>query len=235
MFPLLTFFLKFETCYKVNPHQTQRINKESTTEQQQKNMTTETTFQDIYDALDGDEPQSPLCDALQKQFQEFNQTTEDNKKLVELVVKTVKEKEELKEGHSLIYQSLRKAEGVKELMTGPEFECIAESVEVYTQGFHEKEDKIEELKEEMLELYDEEGARENCEVLGLVPEDEYNAMKLMYENSQYQLESLETDKRIKDLKEERIAARCEEKMTEHVDANKKFKEELRELGMKVCS
>ena len=185
-----------------------------------------TTYDDIYDILndldtDDDSNGSMIYDFIERLAKENDKKDE-----------TIKE---LKEGHSLIYQSLRKAEGVKELMTGPEFESIAESVEVYTQGFHEKEDKIEELKEEMLELYDEEGARDNCEVLGLVPEDEYNAMKLMYENSQYQLESLETDKRIKDLKEERIAARCEEKMTEHVDANKKFKEELRELGMKVCS
>ena len=112
---------------------------------------------------------------------------------------------------------------------------IADFIERLAKENDKKDETIKELKEEMLELYDEEGARENCEVLGLVPEDEYNAMKLMYENSQYQLESLETDKRIKTLKEELILARCEEKMTEHHQANKKFKEELRELGMKVCS
>ena len=58
------------------------------------------------------------------------------------------ENAELKEGHSLIYQSLRSAEGIKELMTGSEFECIAESVKSYIQGFHEMEDEIDELKEE---------------------------------------------------------------------------------------
>ena len=58
----------------------------------------------------------------------------------------------LKEGHSLIYQSLRRAEGVKELMTGCEFECIAEAVGNYIQGYHEMEDEIESLKDKNLKL-----------------------------------------------------------------------------------
>jgi hypothetical protein len=60
------------------------------------------------------------------------------------------ENEKLKEGHDLIYQSLRDAEGQKELMTAPEPECIAESVGDYIQKFHEQEDEIEKLKERQM-------------------------------------------------------------------------------------
>ena len=56
--------------------------------------------------------------------------------------------DELKEGYDLIYERLRSAEGTKELMTGPEPECIAESVYNYIRKFHEQEEELESLKEE---------------------------------------------------------------------------------------
>jgi len=43
------------------------------------------------------------------------------------------------------------------------------------------------LKEENSELYDPVGARECCDELGLVLEEEYTAMNDMYKNSQYHL------------------------------------------------
>jgi hypothetical protein len=51
---------------------------------------------------------------------------------------------ELKEEIDEIYKKLREAEGIKEFMT--DREGIAEAVYDYVQGFHEKENKIEELE-----------------------------------------------------------------------------------------
>ena len=61
------------------------------------------------------------------------------------------ENQKLKEGHELIYKSLRDAEGVGELMTGPEYECVAESVNHYIHGYHNLTDENEKLKEELEE------------------------------------------------------------------------------------
>ena len=64
---------------------------------------------------------------------------------------------ELEEGIDLIYKTLRSAEGIKEIMTGSEPECIAESLKFYVEGFHEKEDEIEGLKNNITSLVQEVG------------------------------------------------------------------------------
>ena len=95
------------------------------------------------------ETQFQFSEKLWEVCQELDIENNDKSENIIKEIKKLKEEiEELKEGHSLIYKSLRKAEGVKELMTGPEFECIAEAVGDYIQGFHEKDEKIEELKEQ---------------------------------------------------------------------------------------
>jgi hypothetical protein len=60
------------------------------------------------------------------------------------------ENDKLKEGHDLIYKSLREAEGVKDFMTSPEPESIADSVKDYVNGFHDMESD----RDTMLEVCD---------------------------------------------------------------------------------
>ena len=59
------------------------------------------------------------------------------------------ENEKLKEEIDDIYNKLRAAEGIKELMT--DREGIAEAVSDYVSGFHKQQDEIEELKEDIEE------------------------------------------------------------------------------------
>jgi len=62
-------------------------------------------------------------------------------------IKEIREKNmDLTEGHKLIYNSLRAAEGGCELMTGPEYDCVAESVNHYIHEFHKQQDENEKLK-----------------------------------------------------------------------------------------
>jgi hypothetical protein len=58
------------------------------------------------------------------------------------------EKKELIEGHKVIYDALRAAEGTNEMMTGPEPDCIADSITHYIEGYHTQQDEIEKLKED---------------------------------------------------------------------------------------
>ena len=86
---------------------------------------------------------------------------QDNKRLVDECMDKLKAQKkeimELEEGHDLIYKTLRSAEGIKEIMTGSEPECIAESVKFYVEGFHEKEDEIEGLRNNITSLVQEVG------------------------------------------------------------------------------
>jgi hypothetical protein len=92
----------------------------------------------------------------------------------------------LKEGHDLIYKSLRSAEGTKELMTGSEPECIAESVGHYIQKFHEQEDEIKKLKEELDEREDWIDPDSDGELLWDVAQDSYLWDDYVRESSVYE-------------------------------------------------
>ena len=86
---------------------------------------------------------------------------QDNKRLVDECMDKLKAQKkeimELEEGHDLIYKTLRSAEGWGGGLEGIVYswaspECIAESVKFYVEGFHDKEDEIEELKKDNKEL-----------------------------------------------------------------------------------
>ena len=64
-------------------------------------------------------------------------------------IKEIREKNmDLTEGHKLIYNSLKAAEGGCELMTGPEYDCVAESVNHYIHEFHKQQEEIDKLNME---------------------------------------------------------------------------------------
>ena len=95
-------------------------------------------FNDIPKLLDEkDNKIEELKKEITHKNDKFGEWMEENKKLK-------KENEELEEEIDEIYKGLRKAEGIKEFMT--DREGIAEAVYDYVQGFHEKENKIEELE-----------------------------------------------------------------------------------------
>ena len=89
-----------------------------------------------------------ICGSESECSRQFNKGYEQAKAELEDDNEELKaEIDQLKEGHELIYKALRAAEGVSELMTGPEYENVAESVNHYIHEYHKLTDENEKLKE----------------------------------------------------------------------------------------
>jgi len=121
--------------------------------------------------------------------------------------------EELKEEIDDIYKKLREAEGIKEFMT--DRDGIAEAVYDYVQGFHEKDDEIEKLKEEACDY---EGMRKHRDTLL----EESEELKEEIEKLK------EENKKLKDdcVKSALIMKEFERFINKEKEENKKLKKEL---------